>query len=61
MLSIHQFPNACVDFFNDSLQKVLEHNLSLAQLGQNLNQFLHLHQFVRQANVLWVKKHFQII
>ena len=42
MLSIHQFPNACVDFFNDSLQNVLGHHLSLAQLGQNLNQFLQM-------------------
>lgn len=42
MFSIQQFPNVCVDFFNDSLQKVLCHSLSLAQLGQNLNQFLQM-------------------
>ena len=42
MFSIQQFPNVCVDFFNDSLQKVLSHTLSMAQLGQNLNEFLQL-------------------
>lgn len=31
MFSIHQFTNICVDFFNDSLQNVLGHNLALAQ------------------------------
>ena len=40
MFSIQQFPNACVDFFNDTLQKVLCHQVSLAQVSQNLNQFL---------------------
>lgn len=40
MISIQQFPNVCVDFFNSTLQKTLCHQLSLAQLSRNLNQFL---------------------
>ena len=52
MVSIHQFPNVCVDFFNDSLQKVLGHNLSLAQLGQNLNQFLQMSGVLLMENLL---------
>lgn len=52
MVSIHQFPNVCVDFFNDSLQKVLGHNLSLAQLDQNLNQFLQMSGVLLMENLL---------
>lgn len=52
MVSIHQFPNVCVDFFNDSLQNVLGHNVTLAQLGQNLNQFLQMSGVFLMKNLL---------
>lgn len=52
MFSIQQFPNACVDFFNDTLQKVLCHQVSLAQVSQNLNQFLLMSGASLMKNVL---------
>ena len=52
MFSIQQFPNACVDFFNDTLQKVLCHRVSLAQVSQNLNQFLLMSGASLMKNVL---------